>query len=163
MSTQPKSRFWLWTALGLLLVLFGAALLFRVASQRSPVQADVRFLGYTNSVSGTRVALFEVRNRSSFRIINSHFSQWVEIQTATGQQRFPFTFDSVHLALKPEDSGVVQVPAPTTASPWRVVMGYMAVEGDDIEVLQRVRESLSDLGFSAQLTEDQIESPVVRP
>jgi hypothetical protein len=162
MSTQPKSRFWLWTVLGLVLVLFVVGLLFRIASHRSPVQAAVRFLGYTNNTSGTRLALFEVRNRSSFRIVNSHFSQWVEVQTPTGQQSFPIKYADAHLALKPEETGVVQVPVPAIASPWRVVMGYMAVEGDDIQMVRRVREILSDLGFATALPVEQIESPLVK-
>ena len=132
----------------LVLLLLTATAFFLVAS--SPPAIDrpdvgVTLIGYTNEISGDRLAIFEVTNRSS-RMIHAYLPT-VQIQSASEPLGFTNYFHGgtnqwrrLHSRMRRGESVQFKILAPPAAnsSPWRVTLNVYA----DFDLVQRLRRSV---------------------
>lgn len=101
-----------------LLALAAAVILWPATRPRPPLNVSVSFAGYTNDITGARLATFRVSNNS--RVI---IRRWGVFHPESKQQpRLLRTLNCGPAAsLAPGQSEVIAVPTPTNQQPWRAV------------------------------------------
>ena len=134
-------------ALGLVLFLVLLMMAFFVVAALGPAagrrpDVAVRVIGYTNEISGERLAIFEVTNRSG-RMIFAYLPT-VQVKAASAQTGFTNYFHGgtnqwrrLHSKIRGGESAQFKILAPpfTNGSPWRVMLNVYA----DFDVVQRLR------------------------
>jgi hypothetical protein len=106
------------------------------------------FLGYTNNAVGTRVAIFNINNRSPLAIRR----QWYyEVQVLTNGTwkpeptvRLPYARGPV---IPPNESEVWTIDVPARGGQWRVVFPYVEHQTQFEEMKEVIRKKLGALGF----------------
>ena len=114
------------------------------AFQPKKPPASVKFLGYTNNATGTRLATFVVSNCSSFAV-RRQAGYWIELPTPTGAtNRASLWFSSSH-DLKAGAFEMVEVPVPMNQHSWRVLLPIRTDLGRVTETMHEL--SLMIFGF----------------
>jgi hypothetical protein len=103
----------------------------------------VTLVGYTNEISGDRLAIFEVTNQSG-RMIHAYLPT-VQIKTASEPIGFTNYFQGgtnqwarLHSRMRRGESLQFNILAPPNNTPWRVQLNVYA----DFDLAQRLRRSL---------------------
>ena len=93
----------------------------KFAPRPAPLRVTVSFLGYTNDMTGARLAKFTVTNQSTVRIM-----RWGIFQTENKHQPGlgPLVSIGPDIFLMPEQSDIVVVPAATNEGAWRAVFHF---------------------------------------
>ena len=152
-SKPRRTKIWLLAYTVVALVIVG----WLLAAARQPLRADVRFTGYTNNAAGTRLASFEVVNRSAYTIrsLPYHFAavppggKSIVLPAYKGQ--------GVSLLLPEAHETVFVVPPPTTNA-WQVKLSYTEKESPPVQIF---RGLVRLLGVRQSGKVQMVEGPVV--
>jgi hypothetical protein len=101
---------------------------------------SVTFLGYTNDVTGTRLATLVVSNLSSF-VVRRQAAYWIELPAPAGGTNRAGRWYSSSNDLKARAFEILAVPVPTNQPSWRVLLyirtdlGPLTEMIDDVEFM----------------------------
>ena len=121
----------------LVLIFFGflaAVLIVTASSHNTSPKMTVFFTGYTNSPTGTLLAVFNVTNQCSTTVW--HWADYyIEIRGKLGPAQLPRHFGA-EAKLGPAESLLYMVPAYTNRTGWRAVF-YFSQVGPRLSLAQR--------------------------
>lgn len=123
------------------------------------VDLEVRFLGYTNSPTGSRMVRLGVRNPNSFPIVNS-YSAYVENPAVTSPLTVAMTGMQHWVTVPANEEAMVLLPPPAATNAYRVKLGYTRHESRFnhlVDALQRAA------GFQTSTTVYTVTSPIIEP
>lgn len=154
-SKSRRTKVWLLACAGLALIF----LIMGLSSPDKPLQAEIKFLCYTNNSAGTRLAAFEVVNRSSFKIRCMPYHFAAVPPGGSGVLLPAYKGQGLNL-LSPNARETVLVIPPPTTNAWQVKLSYTKQEQLPVQFFHSV---LNMLGVRINGKVSVVEGPVVEP
>lgn len=154
-SKSRQTKIWLLVGAGLAMIV----LIMALSSPDKPLQAEIKFLCYTNNSAGTRLAAFEVVNRSSFtiRCLPHHFA--AVPPGGSGVLLPAYKGQGINL-LSPNARETVLVAPPSTTNAWQVKLSYTKQQPIPVQFLHSV---MNMFGVRIKGKVSVVEGPVVEP
>src|SRR5947208_1291292 len=108
-------------ACAVLLLLLVCVIFWNATPSAGPIKIAVAFSGFTNDVTGSRVAAFRVSNLGGVRLF-----RWPRYTIEESGGPSPASRGSCGdgAVLAPGESGICLLPAPTSNVPWRAVLNF---------------------------------------
>ena len=108
-------------ACAVVLLLLVCAIFWDTTPSAGPIKIAVAFSGFTNDVTGSRLAAFRVSNLGGVRLF-----RWplYAIEESGGPSRASRGSSGSGAVLAPGESSTCLLPAPTNNVPWRAVLNF---------------------------------------
>lgn len=154
-SKARRLKVWLPVYAGLALII----LVLVFPSSNQPIQAEIKFLGYTNNTAGTQLVAFEVVNRSSFTIRSMPY-HFAAVPPGGNATLLPaYKGRGINLLSPNAHETVLVVPPPTTNA-WQVKLSYVKQEAKPVQLIRGI---MSLIGLRQKGKVSVVEGPIVEP
>lgn len=146
--------------IGLPLLVLGMLLLLETFNPEfRPVKADIRFIGYTNTVWG-HIAQMRVQNTSDFPIILAGGFSRLESKSSADWKTSPISIRLPGNLLQPGQSEVIEFATPVLTNTWKIEVGYYEHES---KVMRTYEAVLRKIGLQQATLVWMVESEIVTP
>lgn len=145
--------------IGLPLLALGLVWLQYIIDLNRPVTADIRFIGYTNTMWG-HMAQMRVQNTNDFPIALAGWPGEFQIKSHVGWKHSQISFGSHGNVIKPGQSEVIEFATPVLTNAWRMEVGYYEYESKKARTINAL---LRKIGLDQSTKVWRVESEIVTP
>jgi len=146
-------------AIGLPLLALGILWVLETSAQLRPVTADIRFIGYTNTMWG-HMAQMRVQNTSDFPIALAGLPGELQIKSRVGWKHSQISIPLHGNVIAPGQSEVIEFATPVLTNAWRMEVGYHEYESKKVRSINALLRKIG-LGQSTKVW--MVESELVTP
>lgn len=160
MRISPKrTGILLGCVIGLPLLALGILWVLDTSAQLRPVTADIRFIGYTNTMWG-HMAQMRVQNTSDFPIAFGGWPGELEIKSRVGWKHSQISIPLNGNVIQPGQSEVIEFATPVMTNTWKMEVGYYEFESKKVRTIKAL---LRKIGLHQSTKVWMVESEIVTP